>query len=1289
MSNHYDASSTQAFVGVTTTTDTTQTHTNISIPTQTPTARPGATVGFDLNPELGLLTHIKFCGTALLTFPYNPQVTPMFDTTTYSGPEGQGWGSVDIAKRPWGGLSTFSGVAEGAQTGNLNNALREPYSKFRVAKYAYTPHQGLQGLLADAGTDPRVPLAYMTAPSYKFFGLAACSTPDYELDLPTNVGWPNMLQSCRITAFDGTVIDTYTKNQGWDSIHSLRCPTMETAALRSYDIDNATNLFQFSTLDPSFYMPTGINDTRRATSFTINKPVADDPDTWTITFQKPFSMPLPLPSADKTSTYPIKWMSGGRPLRLEFVLDTKNIFSSESVNYSSHLDFMRDSRVCVADLSALAISEVGAIETETVTPGLHNSKAMLPTILDARILPVKDGRDYTDTEDQQDFIDNVMDMATVKDNLAALNTVLPVGYPYGNEGIEGFPSLNFTGSPPGTEGCALAVIVKRLILDTDDLNAVLGPMLKEGNPLQYVADWSTHPTKVWRPNFPTCQFLNSGFTAHCSLRRLDAPDVSSNDIDLGGGPENESTGGLTHDDLSGTERVCGKRLLRPRYYAMNVHASEISSIYLGQRITGVSSAEVNSKEQLDTLHAAARLSYPLREDTYMDKGHVVIEFSHPKTMYLPIEAADYSNMTVYENVDGDSLVLRMERVGASWLLATAGGISVDQMKAGQTEPAQPIPLGTDVQLHPYLANFGIQVDIVTSSFSYWGKDDNMERPTELYGGCQEQIFWQEIEGNQVVNNPMLKPNNGSAALNLGYSDYDSLTGDYSTFNATTKAGTNIWATQTANMAINTVSTDDMHVGLMNVPGKLWPPISPGSCPVSISPTTIEYRDLRLEANKISVPANLEKELDDQYSDPSAEGGIIMTYPSVSTEQWPARLGANRQVFTTNVVNPYALRFQVTTADTSVKNFQPGMSFTRFSQFQLMQGGEQTLYIPEILLAQNAGCLWPDCKRPKFNNTGSSVNMCGFLKGQGGNEYFQRKTEICYGNMFRKTDPISGLGATIVKMSYPNRVRMHWDVWYGLNTRGGAASLPPNAPFQIAFDIVNAMESANVFPINITAGFGLGTNTQTAQVVNVVPDQTVIACLNYSLNQTYAPCKFVTPRQLQLDYPTKAVANDNMAHPLPGFHTYAPGLPAPPLQMGFPSINISIGHKQLAGDSNYKDLFPNSESSADVDGWQPDFNRFLNRAKIFKGFVEWNTAEGNVHYAGGVPHRYVAVRSPAAVMGFQQWDDSVLVGSDNQNPPLQIRLITYFRQRLTFRANTLSTGSGVQVGVNVPQIQKFS
>lgn len=235
-----------------------------------------------------------------------------------------------------------------------------------------------------------------------------------------------------------------------------------------------------------------------------------------------------------------------------------------------------------------------------------------------------------------------------------------------------------------------------------------------------------------------------------------------------------------------------------------------------------------------------------------------------------------------------------------------------------------------------------------------------------------------------------------------------------------------------------------------------------SSPVYIQPTSISYSNLAISFDQPKLAQKYIDAMYEMYADPST--GLGITFVEMTRLVWPLQ----DQGFITWQTSPrqiYALRLGMRCSLNPLPfGVRPYIPLTSFANYELTQGGVQVKVADAAWAAQVLGNAWP-VQRTNLN-TPNQLQPTAFLKGSCGNAYFQQQIDISIGNCYNRTDLSTGEPAFAVNMSYFNFVRATWDIWYSMNTHGGAATIPVFTQWQLRYSLVNAMEVKEVYPVQI-------------------------------------------------------------------------------------------------------------------------------------------------------------------------------------------------------------------------------
>lgn len=233
-------------------------------------------------------------------------------------------------------------------------------------------------------------------------------------------------------------------------------------------------------------------------------------------------------------------------------------------------------------------------------------------------------------------------------------------------------------------------------------------------------------------------------------------------------------------------------------------------------------------------------------------------------------------------------------------------------------------------------------------------------------------------------------------------------------------------------------------------------------PVYMQPSSVSYTNLRVTFDKPKLSSKYIDSLKEMYEDVTT--GLAITFVEMTRLVWPLQ----DQGFITWQTGPrqvYALRLGMRAAISPCPfGVRPYIPVTCFENYELTQGGVQVKVADPMWAAQCLGNCWP-VQRPNLNSL-TTAQPLGFLKGSGGNAYFQEQIDISIGNCFNRTDLSTGEPSFAVNMSYFNLVRGVWDIWYSMNTHGGAATIPVFTQWQLRYKLKNTMEYKMTFPVQI-------------------------------------------------------------------------------------------------------------------------------------------------------------------------------------------------------------------------------
>jgi hypothetical protein len=393
-----------------------------------------------------------------------------------------------------------------------------------------------------------------------------------------------------------------------------------------------------------------------------------------------------------------------------------------------------------------------------------------------------------------------------------------------------------------------------------------------------------------------------------------------------------------------------------------------------------------------------------------------------------------------------------------------------------------------------------------------------------------------------------------------------------------------------------------------------------SCPVYMQPTSVTYSNLAITFDQPKLAQKYIDAMYEMYADSTT--GLGITFVEMTRLVWPMQ----DQGYITWQTSPrqiYALRLGMRCSLNPLPfGVRPYIPLTSFANYELTQGGVQVKVADAAWAAQVLGNAWP-VQRTNLN-TPNQLQPTAFLKGSAGNAYFQQQIDISIGNCYNRTDLSTGEPAFAVNMSYFNFVRATWDIWYSMNTHGGAATIPVFTQWQLRYSLANAMEVKEVYPIQIlrdtstaSAGYPLTTDP--------------FASSGYAASQTYHV-------QIQQQAPTQAT---NMG------------------SWGYPQSNSSIvNYSHYTWDMGFGAGTANIGQLATV----PTQNGAIYNIRQ----PAYNAPNGAVTYG---------------YQSFKQFDDNLL-WNPSSTLPFSLEVQIYHRRRITFyQGKAASTGADIGLFVS--------
>lgn len=393
-------------------------------------------------------------------------------------------------------------------------------------------------------------------------------------------------------------------------------------------------------------------------------------------------------------------------------------------------------------------------------------------------------------------------------------------------------------------------------------------------------------------------------------------------------------------------------------------------------------------------------------------------------------------------------------------------------------------------------------------------------------------------------------------------------------------------------------------------------------PLYVQPSSITYTNLRITFDKPLLAQKYIDGMAEMYNDPDT--GLPITFVEMTSLKFPMQ----NQGFITWQTSPrqiFFLRMGMRCALNPLPfGVRPYIPLTSFSTYELTQGGVQVKIADATWAPQVLGNCWP-VQRTCINDPQLVVQPLGFLKGSGGNSYFQEQMEIAIGNCYNRTDLSTGEPAFTVNMSYLNMVRGVWDIWYSMNTHGGAATIPVFTQWQLRYSLTNAMEYKMYYPVQILR------NSTGEAYPYVYTENDPFQSGGYAASQTYAT-----------RIETGLLGNQG--------------------SWGYPQdVNSLWAYSHYLWDM------------CTADGAGP------NQASI-GGYVE--LPSGGTY--AGVQRPAASAAAGEVTYGFQrfqQWDDNILFNA-SYNQPMLLEIQVYHRRRITFyRGKAAATGADIGLFVS--------
>lgn len=922
------------------------------------------------------------------------------------------------------------------------------------------------------------------------------NVPDYCVDPPTNLGATTFFNRVVLSQnSSGKVIDENNQSTGFEPWCFLQAVTKDKSELWAYDWSMKANIFQNAPgIDMDLIPPIGCSGTRRATSWRL-----DPVDPTTIIITQSYSMPIPLNLGPE---WPIRWMAGGDDLQLLIELSNNAGANLRAVErfYTGTLDTIVDTKSYMIPKASPQLTDNLSLVSDDYA-GVQKTAQFTP-ISYYQFVPWGAQSPYY----------------TMNAGTAVLPTAVA--------GTQEPPKFMAEGI-----GCGVRIVLQGVILDTADLEDILGAPQLVGSGANVSYQYFSNATagSQYSTVYPLSSMLNNGFRLSMKLTGCDPMDTTAVMAAAGyvpsqlltNEPLNVATAGtLLHD--SDISAITGLAVFRDIWVDHMVAASDIQYIGLtqpsGQMVPmantngfsgGVGSqtygASLSNKTNYSSVEYAALTSnrFNSNEKDLGSIGKVFILFSTPQVITVPMFGANYcSFFNPVSGTNGNPLnqCLSLRCPQDSRYATDQWTFNGVEFTAGEYTTPQ--------TMFPWAGSLKFDLRVGTNTPAYEGL--NNYNPGVKTGPDLAPKVYMPSQGTPtapinyilseltVAGTPVTLQNvTGSNITATGtpffryFGATNDLTGKPLPAIPNVVGGTTLGDTSNG-------SPVSSYTGITGGTYQVYsegnnPLLSPRALitgtgqeriykPWSVQCSSYSFKNMRLGFQRPAFPQEAIEAMDDLYE--SIEG-IRITIPRFYQQNFPIETITSREVtFPINATQPYFIMFSPRGSNASQNwpGFPPGQPMTPFSYWSLRQGAVQLYNRTQAMQALDMGSIWPRCV-PYIGNgnttnvaNGASLNgpVCNSwqeIKGFGSTQFACSQWQTAIGNAFGANRSTGE--SQITNISYINRMGYNNDVVYPMNTLGGAATVPRIQPITINFQLATYQESAVLHPV--MSCMGTGTN----------------------------------------------------------------------------------------------------------------------------------------------------------------------------------------------------------------------
>lgn len=223
---------------------------------------------------------------------------------------------------------------------------------------------------------------------------------------------------------------------------------------------------------------------------------------------------------------------------------------------------------------------------------------------------------------------------------------------------------------------------------------------------------------------------------------------------------------------------------------------------------------------------------------------------------------------------------------------------------------------------------------------------------------------------------------------------------------------------------------------------------------SVNYTNVAFRDLKVTAIQPVIEQQFLDMLQSFYENPAT--GVRWTWADMTYLTINNALPQSSISFYTTQQEIYYMRLGLRNPAFATNSLTTPV--TKFAMVQLNQGGIQVLnYTNEQCDQIFKGALF--YYQPPSLISGQ-LNTYGMLKGHDSTAFLSQQIQTSIANSMFMTDSETGLPNKEINLGVYYKTRGVDDLWYGLNTHGGCASVDIYTQFQFNYDTVKSLEYRN-------------------------------------------------------------------------------------------------------------------------------------------------------------------------------------------------------------------------------------